>query len=114
MTKNQKNEVQLFRCRKDPTAAAVPGKSKFTLTFRGHTTRPMSFAANVAEMRDKLLVRRPKHCIHRTHEAMQELPSISAVTVTYSDAALNKVCKPGVVDASNNVVKIEFLQEFGE
>lgn len=102
LTINQDDELQLLRCDLDP---ATTTGNKFTLSFRGATTRPFSASASAAEVR-KLL---------------QDLPTVGGVSVIYgrgttfcnADFGASSSSSP-FVPASGNPIKIEFLTEHGE
>lgn len=101
MTTGQADEVQLLRCDLSPTAGG--GAPRFTLSFRGATTRPFGPGISWVALRDLLT----------------DLPTVGSVSVTYSagstfcDDTYTSVASP-TVPASGNIVSVAFLTEHGD
>jgi hypothetical protein len=101
MTVGQSDERQLLRCDLSPNAGS--GAARFTLSFRGATTRPFGAGATADVLQ----------------AALEELPTIGRVGVAYSsgstlcDNSFASVAAPSV-PPSGNIVTITFLTEHGD
>jgi len=85
LTTSQENEIQLFQCQ------ATQGS--FTLTFRGHTSEPISYNTLLADF----------------VALLEAVPGVGDLTATFSEAGI-PVCSIAV----DQVVSITFNERFGD
>lgn len=108
LTMNQSDEVQIIRCDIDPTDPSS-SNDRFTLSFRGETTKPFNPRASAATIR-KLL---------------EDLPTVGAVSVAFSSGLTfcnadypGQASNPGLnhafIPRSGNIVSVTFLSEHGD
>lgn len=93
LTTGQDNEVQLISCTINPLS--MPGAT-IRLSFRGAISRALPLTASPIDF----------------HTALEELPTISRVSVSYS--ALNEFCRAADGIAGENVATVTFLDQHGE
>jgi hypothetical protein len=89
-TTNEVNEVQTFKCHDGNDGAVSSGT--FSMTFRGHTTKSMSYDITAANLETEL----------------ETLPTITDVTVTYPNTDW---C---TASGTSRYARITFLREHGD
>jgi hypothetical protein len=84
LTINQLNEIQLIKC--------IATTGTFVLFHRGQPSSTIRWDASILEMK----------------EALEKIPSIGKVKISFSLSSVSTVCQSSV-----NIISIEFLDRFG-